>query len=318
MLTTTQPAVAPLPRGADQYVEERRSARKEPPHLRGVVFQQSEEGAVDVLAWSGQTRPDVPPDGSPTIPESAVKGNRVVISVDGIGQTWQAHQRQIRYVLHGQGEGGADVDQPVIGIHEGAGPSGVHDVARIGRDLTLTKLLQSGLAATEWVAKKAYTIDPAVKSIHDMVRQCLQVGREVTIMTHSGGGAQAALALSILAREDEGRYRPEITDKVRVLSAASATSRRDFEEAGVADENILYTGSRKDAVYRIFRHHIHPFAWHKNLIPIADAIYSGITHDPNGIAYHSPDYIFAENENQEAGRLQGFLEGGPGGSYPLK
>src|SRR5690606_7867470 len=101
---------------------------------------------------------------------------------------------------------------------------------------------------------------------HDMVRQCLQVGRQVTLMTHSGGGAQTALALSLLAREEDGRFRSEITAKVRVLSTASAASRQDFEEAGVAPANLLYTGSRKDAVYRIFRHHIHPFAWHRNLV----------------------------------------------------
>lgn len=308
------PAPGSVPAGARDYVAERdRPDKEEPPELRGVVFEQYQDGQSRILRYSGETTP-----GGPDIPADAVVNDEVLIYVDGIGQNLAEQQRQIRAVLHGGQGTAADLDRPVIGVHEGAGESCVHDAARIGRNIGLTKALQTGLFSTAWIEKVAYRNDPSIKAVKDLVRQSLAAGVQVTLMAHSGGAAQTALALSLLAREESGRFALDIQDKVRVLSIAGASSPRDFTEAGIKPENLLYTGSRRDGVYRIFRNHVHPLAWHKNLPFLFDAAFAGLGYlrEDAGV-YHSPDYIFHQHQLGSRHRLEDFLLGGPGGSYEL-
>ena len=66
--------------------------------MRGLLFQQNPDGKVTILARSGQTDPDSPPD----IPSEAVHDNRVFISVDGIGQDWTRHREQISDWFQGE------------------------------------------------------------------------------------------------------------------------------------------------------------------------------------------------------------------------
>lgn len=303
-----------IPSGAWQYVDAFESATQEPPELKGVVYRQEASGTVEILKWSGETKPEPPPD----IPADAVKNGRVVIYVDGIHQMWGEQQRQINHLLHGSSGHGANVDQPVIGIHEGAGKSGFRDGVRIAKAMVMTKLVQAGVVPLKWAQKKLYKIDPAIKAVHDQLSQSLQEGRQVQLMTHSGGGQETAAALALLAREG---YKKQISENVRVLSLASAAAKQDFTKSGVKQENLYYTGSKKDPVYSIFRHHLHLTTLPINIpfwYDVARYLTSLPFQQPGALAVHSPDYIFAKNVNEEGRqRIDKFLAGGPGGAYPL-
>lgn len=282
--------------------------RGEPPHLRGLVFQQSPDGSIETLRHSGETTPE-----GPDIPAEAVVDGRVLISVDGIGQDLQEHQRQIRDLLHGGSEVGAKLERPVIGVHEGSGPTGKSDLIRIGKNVLMTKALQSGLACPQRIEKAAYRNDPAVKAVKDLLQQALQSSLKVTLMAHSGGGAQVALALNLLSRQEQGRFASKISQNVRVLSLAGAASPKDY---GVKSKDLLYTGSRRDDVYKTFHRHLHPWAWHRNLPFMKNGIEAalGIGVDKST---HSLDHIFAEHQTVEGHRLEKFLLGGAGGRYEL-
>jgi hypothetical protein len=327
MKVQSPPSLTPLPRLQSsaplrantpeeisvEFVDAREQAREEPPELKGVLYQQSDSGAVRVLKYSGQTTDELPPD----IPASAVRDNRVVIYVDGIHQEMGEQQRQIRYFLHGHAPTGADVQQDVIGVHEGAGKSGFRDGVRIAQVLSLLKLVQLGAVPLEWAQKKIFTIDPAVKTVHDQVKQSLLAGRDVQLMTHSGGGAETAAALTLLKRGGMGK---QIAENVRLLSLASAASHKDFMKAGLKADNVFYTGSKNDPVHYMFENYVSPLAPLSTLCFAAGVVRYALgwvsKPDPNGLSYHAPDYIFAKNA--DAGpRIQAFLDGAPGGIYSL-
>ncbi|MBT9586459.1 hypothetical protein IV102_24155 [bacterium] len=298
-----------------EYIDARESAQEEPPNLKGVVYEQTTTGDITILKHSGQTTGELPAD----IPESAVKDGRVVIYVDGIHQEMSEQNRQIKYFLHGFATAGADVNQSVIGIHEGAGKSGFRDGVRIAKVLSMLKLVQHGVVPLEWASKKIYTIDPAIKSVHDEVKQSLLAGRKVQLMTHSGGGAETATALTLLAREG---MREQIQENVRVLSLASAAAHKDFVKAGVKKESLYYTGSQNDPVHYLFRHYLSPCDIPSAIGFAADVVRYGyhlLTDKTQQTAYHyhSPDYIFAASVDDQGQRIQRFLDGGPGGNFPL-
>lgn len=298
------------------YVQARESTEEEPIDHRGIVYEQTRNGEINVLKLSGQTKPELPAD----IPASAVNADgRVVIYVDGIHQEITEQHRQIRSFFHGQVPSGADVEQNVIGIHEGAGKSGFHDGVRIGKALFMLKLLQNRVIPLEWASKQIYKIDPAIKAVHDEVKQSLLAGRKVQLITHSGGGAETATALTLLARQG---MKQEITDNVRVLSMASAAAHKDFTKAGVKAENIYYTGSENDPVYSIFRHYLGPLSIGSAVgfaVDSARYLYDIIKGKDTPVVYHyhSPDYIFDRNVVDGSQRIQKFLNGGPGGKFPL-
>lgn len=304
--------VAPTPtrrsaqEGIARYVQhQERAERGEPPHLRGLVFKQSPDGTSENLRFSGQTTPE-----GPDIPVDAVVDGSVLISVDGIGQEVSEHHRQIKDLLHGGSEVGANLQRPVLGVHEGSGPDRKSDLLRIGRNVIFTKALQSGLFNAEKIEKIAYRNDPSVKAVKDLLQQALESGLKVTLMAHSGGGSQVALALNLLSRQNGGLWKKKIPDNVRVLSLAGAASSKDY--SGVRSQDLLYTGSRRDDVYKMFHNHLHPWAWHRNLPFLKNGVEAalGIGVDKST---HALDYIFAQHETEQGNRLEGFLRGVSGG-----
>lgn len=309
-----------IPKDAWDYVEARESAQEEPPNLKGLVFLQNPDQSLRILKQGGQTRPQVPSGDPSDIPADAIRFNRVVIYTDGISQEWGEQQRQIYRFLHRGGPPGgtgADVGQPVIGIHEGSGKSAVADVVRIAKDLSLLKGLQSGVVPTAWALEKVSVVDPAVKALHDTVQQALHDGLDVQLVNHSGGGQETALALTLLKKQG---FEQQIRDHVRVLAMAPACSVKDLEMAGVKNENIYYTASEHDPVWRIFHHHVetNPLKLPLNLIPIYEGIKFLFTMRREHLAVHSPDYIFKNNMLPNGKqRIQEFLTGSPGGSHVL-
>jgi hypothetical protein len=282
--------------------------QEEPPELQGLLFQQYPDGTVRVLRRSGETDPDSVPD----IPADAVMKGSVFISVDGIGQNWNRHREQIRDWFHGGADFGTSLPVSVIGIHEGEGQSGLHDGLRILKDTALNKTLQSGRVSTDWVRQRAYQVDPAVKTVYDQLRQSLKAGRQVTLMVHSGGGAQVALALSLLACEEDGPWRQRIADDVRILGTAPAASRQDFEWAGVEADSIMVTGSRRDPVHAFFRNHLDP-GKPCSLLPfaflgVATSLRFALKPGP----FHQGEYIFGSNQRDGVHQIGEFLAGGPG------
>lgn len=284
----------------------------DPPELRGALFQQEPDGTVKILRTSGQTSPDGPPD----IPIEALHQGEVFLSVNGIDQDWQGHQQQIKDWYHGGFSNGANWNRPVIGIHEGDRP-GAADIGRVFKNTMLLKRLQAHLGTVEAVKQAAYNNDPSVKAIHDQVRQSLAAGRQVTLMAHSGGGSQVALALTLLSREGEGAWADEITSKVRVMGTAATATRGDFERAGVKDENLFLTSSQNDAVPAFYRTDTDL----KNPISLLRGGVRGLSlYVKNKFQlgqWHEGHYIFSQNDRPGGNRIVDFLNGAPGGSYPI-
>lgn len=309
-------------RGIARYVREIRREGEEPPEVRGVVFEQYEDGRVQILKRQWEQQPDIPPGGQPDIPADAVRDNRVVIYTDGIQQGIWNQKDQIRRLLQAprqHPDHGGSVDQPVIGIHEGKHLHARDAIKRIAMDWTYLKALQGRFVPEPWVHKKIFTADPVVKSVHHQIRQSLQAGRDVQLVAHSGGGAETALALTMLSREDGGRWKNVIKNHVRVLAMAPAVSKKDYELAGVKPENVFYTGSANDPLYHWASHYVTPALAMSNLPTLKAGIESLLMlRDRDPLPYHAPDYIFWRNVQPDGTqRIQTYLDGGPGGQFEL-
>lgn len=305
--------------GADRYQKSFLLSPRECPDLHGIVYQQYEDGRVVVLKRAWETTPDIPASG-PDIPADAVRDNRVFIYVDGIHQTMADQQDQIHRLFQAprtDPKHGTSIDQPAIGIHEAAGPNAGIDGARIALDLSWLKALQGGYLPTSWVRKASFITDAAVKSVHNEVRQSLAAGRDVQIALHSGGGAETALALNLLAKEDGGRWKNAISEHVRILALAPAAAFEDFEMAGVKTENIYYTASKEDPVYRLAHKYVEPWQM-VVLMARSAAVGIDVLFNRESIPYHSPDYIFWRNVAPDGTQpIQSYLDGGPGGEHIL-
>ena len=184
-------------------------------------------------------------------PESAVRRNKIVFFVNGIDTTVQEQTGEVRGVLMDQAQKnyGAALDQPVVAIHHAKDASAFHSIGRIRKDFQILKSLQTRWTDPERAAAQAYTIDPTVKVIHDQVQAALDAGHDVQLVSHSGGNAQTALALMLLSQENGGRYRPQITQHVRVLMLSGVVSRTDVAMAGVPFKNVLQAGSQFDPLW---------------------------------------------------------------------
>lgn len=296
-----------------QKLMRRYTLQEEPPELRGVLFLQETDGAVTLLRRSGETDPNGPPD----IPPEAAPNDEVFISVDGIGQDWGRHREQISEWFHGGMPSGANLNRTIVGIHEGEGKNGLTDGWRIVKDTAILKSLQAGFISADTAKKAAYRTDPAVKTIYDQLRQSLEASRQVTFMVHSGGGAQVALAMSILAKEQEGRLQQAVGESVRVMGTAAAASPEDFRRAGVKTENLFLTGSRKDPVHRFFRKHMN----FRKPLSVVKALGDGIAGSVGFLLkkgpYHEGEYIYQQNMTEQGSRIESFLKGAPGGLYPI-
>lgn len=285
----------------------------EPPELRGALFQQERDGSVKILKFSGQTSPSSPPD----IGDDAAVGGEVFVSVNGIDQDWAGHRQQIKDWYHGGFANGADWQRPIIGIHEGD-REGAADLTRVLKNTVLLKSLQAGFLSTGTVQKLAYRNDPAVKTIHDQLRQSLAVGRKVTLMAHSGGGSQVALALSLLAEEKDGLWEEAIGRDVRVMATAATCTRDDLLAAGLKNENIFTTYSKRDSVPGFYRTATDLRRPWTILRAGARGLYLRVREKMKPGPWHQGHYIFDQNTTAEGCRIVQFLEGGKGGVYPLK
>ncbi|MHB2015426.1 MAG: hypothetical protein ACYCW6_00620 [Candidatus Xenobia bacterium] len=299
-----------FPQAAQDYVDDVATAKKEPSDEHGIVYLEDADGSWCTLKTSGQTTPD-----GRDIPDRAVKNNRVVISVDGIHQSFAKHRQQIESLLessrpHGYG---ANVGQPVVGIHEGVGRNILADLWRIEIDRDCLSALEGHALPVSRIHRVAYHEDPAVKAVYDEVRQSLEQHRDVQLVVHSGGGAETALALTLLSREG---FQDAVRQHVRVAALAPAASRKDFEKAGLKAENIFYSGSKRDPVWRLCHHYVPSWLAFMH-VPIALSSLYELAHQHN-FQYHSPDYIFARNVLPDgSSRIQRFLDGGRGGEYTL-
>ena len=287
--------------------------QEEPPNFRGLLFKQEISGEVEILKYSGETDPDSSPD----IPPDAVTSRGVYISVDGIGQDWNTHRQQIADWFHGGADYGVKIAGPVIGIHEGEGKNSLSDGLRILKNTVYTKALQSKLRSPDSLRASVYADDPSVKAIYDQLSQSLRVGREVTLMAHSGGASQVALALTLLAQDSRTDWKPLIAEKVRVLGTAPAAHRQDLEAAGVESDKIMITGSVKDPVYRFYRNFLNPKKPLTLLSFLADGLSASLQFALNRGPFHQGEYIFSQNIDEGNHRIGQFLEGGKGSDSPL-
>lgn len=295
-------------RGADQPVKPSGQA----PELRGALFQQNRDGTVRVLKYSGQTSPDSPPDIGP----DAAVGGEVFLSVNGIDQDWAGHRQQIKDWYHGGFANGADWQRPIIGIHEGD-RDGSADILRVLKNTFLLKSLQAGVLSPGTVRKLAYRNDPSVKTIHDQLRQSLAVGRKVTLMAHSGGGSQVALALSLLSEEKDGLWEEAIGRSVRVMCTAATCTHDDLARAGVRDENLFTTYSKQDSVPGFYRTPTDLRKPWSILRAGARGLYLRMREKVKPGPWHQGHYIFDRNTDSDGCRIVKFLEGAKGGVYPI-
>ncbi len=275
------------PPGAYRFQNDFYNVRPEPKELRGAVFLQRPDGTVD-------------PQRGPRLPEEAVRDNRVIVYVDGIHQSMQEQQRQIRELM-------SDMGQPVVGVHEGSGTTILHDSQRQAKNLVYLKSIQTDLEDASSLRSRIFSNDKAVKSVYNLVRQGLDAGRDITLVTHSGGGIEAALALHMLAEKGYGQ---KIESQLRVLSLASGVSPEDFTTAGVKQDHLYYTGSDADLAFQLARHFL-PVA-----VPgaLGGALSWLLERPAEEVLAHSPDYLFEANgkttlENFMTGRSTGkFVE----------
>jgi hypothetical protein len=271
--------------------------RPEPRALAGETRVQYEDGSSEAFEPS-------------ILPETAVCNNRVVVYVDGIRYMKSSQQADIRTLFHGAADDTSllHVDQPVVAVHEGVG-RGLSDPERIVQDFAILKLLQGG-KQDPGLIQTLYDLDPAVRSLHDVVQQSLEAGHDVLLAAHSGGGTETAAALTVLANEDGGRYQAAIRDHVRLLQIAPAASMPDFLLAGVRQENLYYTDSQNDPAYGAFHTFVPPEHPKQAL---SNAVESLLDVTPRALQRHSPYYIFAHNGSGGASSIQAFVDGAPNG-----
>jgi len=300
--------------GVERYERNLSLTPAESPEVHGLVYEQYADGRVTVLKHAPHTTPDIPSTG-PDIPADAVKDNRVFIYVDGIHQDLACQHDQIHRLLQAPRKDpsqGVSADQPVIGIHEAAGVNAGIDGTRIALDLGWLKALQGHFLPMSIIRTAAFRSDMAVKSVHDEVKQSLAAGRDVQIALHSGGGAETALALNLIAREDGGRWKNVIRDHVRILALAPAASFKDFEVAGVKKDSIYYTASQHDPVYKLAHAYVPPSQM-AVLLARSTAVGVHLLFNPDVGPVHAPDYIFWRNMEPDGSQpIQAFLDGGAG------
>ncbi|HEY3999753.1 MAG TPA: hypothetical protein VGO93_12845 [Candidatus Xenobia bacterium] len=293
-----------------RFARDAQNAAQDPPNYRGMVFEHGLDGQDKVLRFSGQTSPD-----GTDIPVDAVSNDRVFIYVDGIHTSQPGESADIQGLFLSPDRTRCNIEQPAIGIQEGVGKDIVADGVRITKDFEILKGLQSGLNV-DVLRKAVYDVDPAVKSVHDEIRQSLDAGRNVQVALHSGGGAETAVALTLLAKEDGGRFAPAIRQHVRVLAMAPAAAPEDFTRAGVQPGNLLYTGSHQDPVYHLFHNFVQPGHQGPFLKDALQALELGL--QPGNIDFHNPYYIFDHNLGTDGtSDIQRYLDGAPGSVHTI-
>ncbi|HEY4002346.1 MAG TPA: hypothetical protein VGO93_25975 [Candidatus Xenobia bacterium] len=269
-----------------------RNPEVDPPERHGVVYRLEENGDVAVL--SGQ----VP-----------ARDNRVVLAVEGLWRSMADYRQQWQTVLHDEKGRWGNVRQPIVGVHEGNHERRGRDVLRLVQDLSFMKLLQ-WQPRRVWRVEAAYRRDPSVRKVHDIVLDAVRQGQQVLLVTHSAGGAQAALALTILAAEG---HRVAVTQHVRVLALANAVSAQSYFKAGVAKENLFYTADKRDPVGSMAK--MLTVDWGRPWASVREAG-KHMRHALQTIGgewHHDLVRVFyAHREQGSTPAIQRFIDGGPG------
>ncbi len=249
------------------------------------------------------------------VPPQAVVNNREVMVVEGVGGEIPWYTGIIQKTFQSSEPGFVNVHQPVLGVHEGLGPNRLHDMARLFKNVAYLKQIEMSPATPEQVAA-IYRNDPAVKTVHDQVRDALDRGRDLVLVPHSGGGAETALALHILTQED-GRYRPLIEKHLRILHIAAAAALEDYEQAGVPASNIYYTAIARDEVWQLAHVYVDPHDPGAGLSTVLPTVGGLLRSNFGGNSdAHSPDNIIRANAAPDGHQpVADFLAGGPGGVH---
>jgi hypothetical protein len=257
------------------------------------------QGQSTLLAMAGQTTPD-----GNNIPANAVVNNRVVIGVEGIDGGMSSYTHTYTDLLDSNKSGSYNLNQPIVMVHEGTDATRAADITRIAEDYGTMKQVQAGVPVDQ---SQVFKTDPSVQSTYNLMKQSLDQGHQVLVVAHSGGGAVSALALNMLSHQPG--YHDKIAQDVRVLSFAGVASQKDYNQAGVPMNNVLYVGDHRDAVAQLGSVYVTPSNPTGDYTEIANAL----THSSDftlGVP-HSPYTIMPEN----VGHIQSFLAGGPGGTY---
>lgn len=262
------------------------------------TFSPNADGKYTVLADSGKTTPN----GS-DIPASAVKDNRVVIGFEGIEGGQRSYVNTFGNLFNSD-KGAVNLNQDFLMIHEGNRERAIDDIGRILHDdLTMKEVQLGHVPSMASIAKS----DPAVVTGYNVIKQALDADHQVMIFAHSGGGAEADLALNLLSHNG---YKDKIHDDVKIMIMAGAASAPDAVKAGVQEGNALYVGMDEDVVAGLGHTWIdpsHPVAGLKEL-------YNSVTHatDFSLGKWHSPNETIVPRNIEH---VEAFFNDGVGGTY---
>jgi hypothetical protein len=250
--------------------------------------------------------------GGDNVPAQAVVNNRVVIAAEGISETPQAYTAGWTQTFQVDTPGFVNVGQPIVGVHEGTGQKTVQDVERIAGDFLALKKVEAGYKP---ITSLIYYADPAVKTLHDVVEQQLDRNRDVLLLAHSGGGAESALALNILAHESGGKYGPEIAQHVRVVDFAGAAAAQDYADAGVPLKNVFFSADKRDAVGQFGSVYVDPQHPGSALLQDMNTLKGALNDTQDLGKNHGPWNIMTDNYIGGHQAVGDFIAGGPGGTY---
>lgn len=245
------------------------------------------------------------------LPAEAVKNGRVFIGIEGVGGHMDWYQDRYRTTLMSDKAGAVNINQPLVGIHEGICDTRIQDFVRDGKDFAYLKALQGGNLDNTSI-EHIFENDPAVKTTYDSVKAALDQGVEAVLVPHSGGGMESALALTLLKNDG---YGDAIGQHVRVVAISSAASDQDFMEAGVTRDNLYYTTSTRDPLFPFAHRFVDPLNPTRFFARMAPTVKHIISNGlKGGGAEHDPINIVGKN----AASIQAFLDGAPGETHYYK
>ena len=205
------------------------------------------EGATyKELDESGQTSAN-----GNNIPADAVKNKNVVVLFQGINGSNSSYTNTFGKYMDSSDDK-VDLNQPILSIHEGDRPTVADEAGTIVKDWTHMKSVEAGGDAD---LQQAFKTDPAVQTGYNVLAQALNAGDHVTVLAHSGGGAESAEALNLLASQG---YGDKIKQDVKYVSFAGAASQQDAVDAGVNPKQALYLGTTQDAVAEFGHTYVDP------------------------------------------------------------
>jgi len=243
-----------LPKGAQTFIHNMlgKNPLEESPTKYGELGEitpnsNGKDGATyKALDESGQTSAN-----GNNIPADAVKNKNVVVLFQGINGSNSSYTNTFGKYMDNSNDK-VDLNQPILSIHEGDRPTVADEVGTVVKDWTHMKSVEGGGDAD---LQQAFKADPAVQTGYNVLAQALNAGDHVTVLAHSGGGAESAEALNLLASQG---YGDKIKQDVKYVSFAGAASRQDAIDAGVNPNQALYLGTTQDAVAQFGHTYVNP------------------------------------------------------------